>query len=249
MGIHSYLIIQHVKVRKKYFFYIVLLTQGHKAWTTQGNLAIDIQVNIIWDIDTHITRFSQRYISGSNDRSTRVKRHHNRGKCIISDTNECDMGGHGCQQLCYNDIGSYSCSCRTGYTLSSDKKTCRGKKEWIYLLIAADIEKKTLTSQVNSPLDIHVDIIHDIDNHGIQCRQRCISASSDSSTRMRPHHKWSICIVSDINECVTDEHRCAQECQNVLGSYKCSCADGYKLSSDNTACEGKKEGIFLLLLT
>lgn len=41
-----------------------------------------------------------------------------------SDVNECLEQTSGCQQVCNNTEGGYVCSCREGYTLNSDNKTC-----------------------------------------------------------------------------------------------------------------------------
>ena len=41
------------------------------------------------------------------------------------DINECE-GGHGCSHICNNEIGSFYCECRNGYTLQADGKTCLG---------------------------------------------------------------------------------------------------------------------------
>ena len=35
---------------------------------------------------------------------------------FASDLNECDSNNGGCNQMCNNTIGSYICSCGTGYT-------------------------------------------------------------------------------------------------------------------------------------
>ena len=43
------------------------------------------------------------------------------------DVNECSSGGAGCAHLCTNTEGSYSCSCRIGFQLNSDQRTCSGK--------------------------------------------------------------------------------------------------------------------------
>jgi len=43
----------------------------------------------------------------------------------------------------------------------------------------------------------------------------------------------------DINECQTDNGGCAQTCNNTVGSYQCSCRDGYELTSDGYNCTGK----------
>ena len=38
--------------------------------------------------------------------------------------NECTTTGHGCSQICNNTDGSYMCSCREGYSLNDDGRTC-----------------------------------------------------------------------------------------------------------------------------
>ena len=43
----------------------------------------------------------------------------------------------------------------------------------------------------------------------------------------------------DINECQTDNGGCTQTCNNTVGSYQCSCRDGYELTSDGYNCTGK----------
>ncbi|XP_023209885.1 collagen and calcium-binding EGF domain-containing protein 1-like [Centruroides sculpturatus] len=40
------------------------------------------------------------------------------------DVDECDIDNGGCQHLCNNLPGSYSCSCQDGYTLRNDNLTC-----------------------------------------------------------------------------------------------------------------------------
>ncbi|CAI8048165.1 Fibrillin-1, partial [Geodia barretti] len=40
------------------------------------------------------------------------------------DVDECALGTHNCEQLCENTPGSFICSCRNGYSLSSDDRTC-----------------------------------------------------------------------------------------------------------------------------
>ena len=45
-----------------------------------------------------------------------------------SDINECRSHNGGCEQGCVNIRGSHRCTCRTGYKLQKDKRSCRGKK-------------------------------------------------------------------------------------------------------------------------
>ena len=41
------------------------------------------------------------------------------------DINECD-GYDDCHQMCTNINGSYYCSCKTGFVLAADNRTCEG---------------------------------------------------------------------------------------------------------------------------
>ena len=46
---------------------------------------------------------------------------------IHPDVNECTAGIHQCAQNCHNNVGSYSCSCTSGYRLNADGRRCDGK--------------------------------------------------------------------------------------------------------------------------
>jgi hypothetical protein len=46
----------------------------------------------------------------------------NGSQCI--DVNECAINNGGCQQLCSNRVGSYACSCLSGFLLASDGMFC-----------------------------------------------------------------------------------------------------------------------------
>ena len=44
-----------------------------------------------------------------------------------SDIDECQEQDVGCQHLCYDSQGSYSCGCFPGYALMEDEKSCNSK--------------------------------------------------------------------------------------------------------------------------
>ena len=44
----------------------------------------------------------------------------------FKDINECAVNNGDCEQLCNNSIGSYWCSCVTGYTLDTNYRNCSG---------------------------------------------------------------------------------------------------------------------------
>ena len=45
---------------------------------------------------------------------------------LLTDINECSINTDGCAHSCSNTIGSYTCSCRTGYRLASNGRSCEG---------------------------------------------------------------------------------------------------------------------------
>ena len=47
---------------------------------------------------------------------------------LCADINECSSNNGGCAHTCTNSPGSFQCSCRTGYTLAGNGKSCNGKQ-------------------------------------------------------------------------------------------------------------------------
>ena len=45
--------------------------------------------------------------------------------------------------------------------------------------------------------------------------------------------------LTDLNECLTENGGCRQTCTNTVGSYVCSCNEGFTLASDRRNCTGK----------
>ena len=46
---------------------------------------------------------------------------------------------------------------------------------------------------------------------------------------------------ADIDECATDSSVCDQLCENTIGSFLCSCRDGYTLNPiNNFTCDGNE---------
>ena len=45
-----------------------------------------------------------------------------------ADIDECATNNGGCEQTCINTIGSFYCSCRTGYQLDGDGFNCTGEQ-------------------------------------------------------------------------------------------------------------------------
>lgn len=54
---------------------------------------------------------------------------------LLLDVDECLEGTSGCEHLCNNTVGSFKCSCRHGYKLDYDRKSCTGS----YNIVIVDI--------------------------------------------------------------------------------------------------------------
>ena len=48
-------------------------------------------------------------------------------QCTITEIDECARNISGCNQTCTNIMGSYNCSCDSGYSLGSDGHDCIGQ--------------------------------------------------------------------------------------------------------------------------
>ena len=60
----------------------------------------------------------------------------NNNACECIDINECLSDNGGCEQICSNIVGSHQCSCRHGYQLAGDNRTCIGM--WIPYMCFSD---------------------------------------------------------------------------------------------------------------
>ena len=51
-------------------------------------------------------------------------------ECHVSftDIDECARDNGNCQQSCHNSVGSYRCTCASGYSLAPDSRSCAGRE-------------------------------------------------------------------------------------------------------------------------
>ena len=52
---------------------------------------------------------------------------------------------------------------------------------------------------------------------------------------------------TDIDECSEGISGCSQLCSNIIGSYSCSCHNGYQVGSDNHTCLGKMNNALIII--
>ena len=48
------------------------------------------------------------------------------GTTCVQDTDECATDNGGCAHTCTNTVGSFECSCNSGYSLAKDGLGCQG---------------------------------------------------------------------------------------------------------------------------
>ena len=56
---------------------------------------------------------------------------------FLLDVDECSLNNGNCQQSCHNSVGSYRCTCASGYTLMADGRSCAGniRIEFLFSLV------------------------------------------------------------------------------------------------------------------
>nr|XP_033776560.1 fibrillin-1-like [Geotrypetes seraphini] len=131
------------------------------------------------------------------------------------DIDECQVGNGGCDTTCTNSEGSYECSCRHGFALMPDQRTC------------TDIDECE-----NNP-----NICGGGQCTNIPSEYRCLCfdgymASVDMKT----------CL--DVNECDLNPNICLQgTCENTKGSYICHCDPGYSSKKGSTGCTDMRRSL------
>lgn len=127
-----------------------------------------------------------------------------------NDVDECSTSGHECEHTCINKNGGYDCSCQPGYRLDANQRNCTVE--------AKCDDSKTATCQTN----------------------KCAKLNGTDTCSCDPGYKLSSDGVScaDINECTNSPcHPTNSACQNTVGSYKCSCTNGYILGPSNVCVD------------
>ncbi|XP_019635693.1 PREDICTED: multiple epidermal growth factor-like domains protein 6 [Branchiostoma belcheri] len=176
-----------------------------------------------------------------------------------ADVNEClDNAGRGpCAQICTNTDGSYTCSCRAGYSLNDDGHSCDDvciPNPCIHGHCVRHINTFTCMCDAGWGEDI-CDTACSSGTFGSGCSSTCHCAAGDSvcatdtgacSTGGCSDGWQGLSCQTDIDECLSNDGRgpCAQVCTNTPGHYVCSCSDGYKVGADGHTCEACGLGTF-----
>lgn len=125
----------------------------------------------------------------------------------------------GCDTRCTNAEGSYDCSCREGYALMPDGRSCAGTRGKL-----ADFVPQTCHTLTDLTPDI----------------QSRTGWEKYLSWKKPPWFSFDVYFVSsDIDECENNPDICdGGQCTNIPGEYRCLCYDGFMASMDMKTCIG-----------
>lgn len=158
---------------------------------------------------------------------------------VFSDVDECELNTDGCDNMCTNTVGSFECSCRSGFQLSPNGRTCLGRWE-----DRPALKQHTSSSSFTSPPSLPPSL-PDTDECVVDmggCSQACSNNPPGSfSCVCRSGFTLASDGVSctDVNECETDENNCLGLCINTDGGFMCGCELGFTLDDDGVSCNGK----------
>ncbi|XP_019616827.1 PREDICTED: uncharacterized protein LOC109464315 [Branchiostoma belcheri] len=159
----------------------------------------------------HFTCNLGYYLSGDSLSTCQADQSWSRNVPSCSDIDECLAANGGCDHVCTNTMGTFHCSCVTGYNLNADGFSCN------------DIDECSIA------------------NGGCQqnCNNFIGSFQCSCGTGYKLNSDGFAC--DDVDECSTLNGGCEQICTNTIGSFQCSCQDGYSLNSDGFACDDVDE--------
>ncbi|XP_043647692.1 uncharacterized protein LOC122616340 isoform X2 [Drosophila teissieri] len=167
------------------------------------------------------------------------------------DIDECLESNGGCSEICENLPGGYKCSCQGGYYVDESGKNCVDIDECANTELSSDcqggcenlpgsyrcveplVEKSEATEAVQNPIEESNEIPENV--------SECQTVGRSCNSGFQLSADGTDC--QDINECEVEGPEdldnnavCQQKCENTIGSFRCSCAEGYHLLEDQRSC-------------
>ncbi|KAH9523872.1 hypothetical protein Btru_047284, partial [Bulinus truncatus] len=158
-------------------------------------------------------------------------------ECFLTlDINECSLKM--CPQDCINTVGSYNCTCFSGYQLVNG--TCQDINECSLKMCPQDCINTVGSYNCTcfSGYQLVNGTCQDINECSLKmCPQDCINTVGSYNCTCFSGYQLVNGTCQDINECSLK--MCPQDCINTVGSYNCTCFSGYQLV--NGTCQDINE--------
>uniref|UniRef100_A0A1X7VD60 EGF-like domain-containing protein n=1 Tax=Amphimedon queenslandica TaxID=400682 RepID=A0A1X7VD60_AMPQE len=173
--------------------------------------------------------------------------------------NECNStGARNCSHFCNNTIGSYQCTCMSGYELHSDGRSCNEINECERLL--DNCQQECMNTDGSFNCSCYDGFLLQNDGRSCQndpnreclgdnmCEQFCVydnyTKTENCSCQSGYDLSSNMANCTDIDECL-ETNPCTQICINTIGSFECNCLDGFQLQSDGFTCTDIDECLVL----
>ncbi|XP_078266387.1 uncharacterized protein LOC144599410 [Rhinoraja longicauda] len=162
-----------------------------------------------------------------------------------------------CQQICTNAIGSFICSCYSGFSIDEAKPSlcvdideCGTKTSHCQQICTNAIGSFICSCDPGFSID-EVNPLFCVEPSTTTATASTTSAttsettasttfasaaatrSTEQSTTMTPYTTESTSTVPDIDECATKTSNCQQICTNAIGNFICSCDPGFSIDGAN----------------
>ncbi|KAI8507036.1 hypothetical protein Bbelb_154750, partial [Branchiostoma belcheri] len=200
----------------------------------------------------HFTCNTGYYLIGDSSSTCRADQSWSNSVPSCSDINECSVVNGGCDHVCTNTMGTFHCSCVTGYTLDADGYSCSDINECNFGNGGCQQNCINLIGSFHCSCGIG----YELNSDGLNCddKDECFIANGgcDQTCSNTIGSFFCSCgtgyvlngngfFCDDINECLSANGGCQHICTNVLGSFQCSCLNGYILNGDGLACDDVDE--------
>ncbi|XP_073929936.1 uncharacterized protein isoform X2 [Castor canadensis] len=168
------------------------------------------------------------------------------------DINECTFDNGGCQDQCYNTVGSYYCKCQAGQKLKKDGRACEDIDECA--VVNGGCQQRCINTlgtfhcECDTGYRLHVDERTCININACAeelavCGHRCVNSVGSFTRTCHPGFELGAdgkhcnrIELEIVNSCEKNNGGCSHHCEHSIGGPRCSCNHGHQLDSDEKIC-------------